>query len=84
MLFLQCGSFEYAQDVTYRSESIIGKVVDKSVVLDKLDRFCISIESVKSCTVLIMKIKLNKVALKPEKSRCYPVQSANECLPQES
>ena len=31
-----------------------------------------------------MAIKLNIVVLKPEKSRCYPVQSATECLPQES
>ena len=33
-----------------------------------------------------MAIKLNKVVLlvKPEKSRCYPVQSATECLAQES
>ena len=30
-----------------------------------------------------MAIKLNKVALKAEKSRCYLVQSATECLPQE-
>ena len=38
--------------------------------------------SVKSCTALIMAIKLNKVALKPE-SRCHLVQSATECLSQE-
>ena len=31
-----------------------------------------------------MAIKLNKVVLKPEKSRCYPVQSATEGLLQES
>ena len=31
-----------------------------------------------------MGIKLNKVVLKAEKSRCYPVQSATECVPQES
>ena len=50
----------------------------------ELDRLCISIVSVKSCTALMMAIKLNKVALKPEKGRRYPVQSATECLPQES
>ena len=44
---------------------------------------CINIVSVKSRTVLIMAIKLNKVALKPEKSRCQRVQSTTECLPQE-
>ena len=31
-----------------------------------------------------MAIKLIKVVLNPEKSRCYPVQPATECLPQES
>ena len=40
--------------------------------------------SVESCTELIMAIKLNKVVLKCEKSRCYPVQSAIKCLPHES
>ena len=39
---------------------------------------------VKSCTALIMALKLNKVALKAEKSRGHPVQSATEYLPQES
>ena len=43
---------------------------------------CISMVSVKSCTALIMAIKLNKVALKPERSRCHLVQSATECLSQ--
>ena len=44
---------------------------------------CISMVSVKSCTALIMAIKLNKVALKPERSRCHLVPSATECLSQE-
>ena len=44
---------------------------------------CISMVSVKSCSALIMAIKLNKVALKPERSRCHLVQSATECLSQE-
>ena len=44
---------------------------------------CISMVSVKSCTALIMAIKLNKVALKPERSRCHLVQSATECLSRE-